>query len=117
MSNRNKMVESMLIGAVIGAAVSLFDKETRETFVHNSKRVGQKTVDVLKHPGVYTNRLKEQFNTIRTTVEQVTEDVRFVTGKVNELTETTPQIIDILKDTKDALSHKSEVGREDNIER
>lgn len=117
MSKQNKMVQSMLIGAVIGAAVSLFDKETRETFVHNSKCVGQKTVDVIKHPGKYTNRLKDQYNAIRTTVEQVSEDVRFVTGKVNELTEATPQIVDILKDTKEAFSHNSQMGREDNIER
>ncbi|MFS0862561.1 YtxH domain-containing protein [Fredinandcohnia sp. 179-A 10B2 NHS] len=118
MSNQNKMVKSMLIGAAIGAAISLFDKETRESFLHTSKRVGKKTVDILKNPGVYTDLVKDQFNTVRTTVEQVAEDVRFVTTKVNEIAETTPEIVELVKETKDVFAtNKSDLVREDNIER
>jgi gas vesicle protein len=117
MTKRNKMVEGMLIGAVIGAAISLFDKETRESFLHTSKRVSKKTVDVLRNPQGYTELVKDQFNTVRTTIEQVAEDVRIVTSKVNEIVETTPELVDAVKDTKDAIIHKTEVIRDDNIER
>ncbi|MFT4413865.1 YtxH domain-containing protein [Fredinandcohnia humi] len=117
MSKRNKMIESMVIGALIGAAVSLFDKDTRESFIHTSKRVGKKTAQVLKDPGAYSQLVKDQFNAVRTTVEQVAEDVRFVTTKVNELAEATPEIADLVKETKDVFTNKSEGIREDNLER
>lgn len=117
MAKRNKMVEGMVIGAVLGAAISLFDKETREQFLHTSKRVSKKCVDVMKNPQGYTEMVKDQFNTIRTTALQVAEDVRIVTSKVNEIVETTPEIVDAVKETKDAISNKTDGMRDDNIER
>ncbi|MEH7226219.1 YtxH domain-containing protein [Bacillus sp. JJ1566] len=117
MAKRNKMVEGMVIGAVLGAAISLFDKETREQFLHTSKRVSRKAADVMKNPQGYTELVKERFNAVRTTVEQVAEDVRIVTSKVNEIVETTPAIVEAVKETKDAISNNSEGMRDDNIER
>ncbi|WP_010677803.1 YtxH domain-containing protein [Bacillus timonensis] len=117
MAKRNKMVEGMVIGAVLGAAISLVDKETREQFLHTSKRVGKKCVDVMKNPQGYTELVKDQFNVVRSTIEQVAEDVRIVTSKVNEIVETTPEIVETVKETKNTISNKMEVIRDDNIER
>jgi gas vesicle protein len=117
MAKRNKMVEGMVIGAAIGAAISLLDKETREQFLHTSKRVSKKAVEVMKNPQRYTDLVKDQFNTVRTTVEQVAEDVRIVTSKVNEIVETTPEIVEAVKETKDVIANKTEGMRDDNIER
>ncbi|WP_077620619.1 YtxH domain-containing protein [Bacillus sinesaloumensis] len=117
MAKRNKMVEGMVIGAVVGAAISLIDKETREQFLHTSKRVSKKALDVMKNPQGYTELVKDQFNAVRTTVEQVAEDVRIVTSKVNEIVETTPEIVEAVKETKDVITNKTKGLRDDNIER
>lgn len=37
MGKRNKLVEGIVIGAIIGGAVSLFDKETRSSVIQGSK--------------------------------------------------------------------------------
>jgi gas vesicle protein len=106
MGKRNKLVEGIVIGAIIGGAVSLFDKETRSSVIQGSKKLKDKTTTLIQHPELVTDTVKEKYETIRTTIEQVSEDVSFVAGKVEKLKETTPQVMEIVNDTKDAFVEK-----------
>ncbi|WP_154992314.1 YtxH domain-containing protein [Priestia megaterium] len=106
MGKRNKLVEGMVIGAIIGGAVSLFDKETRSCVIQGSKKLKDKTTTLIQHPELVTDTVKEKYETIRTTIEQVSEDVSFVAGKVEKLKETTPQVMEIVNDTKEAFVEK-----------
>ncbi|MCA1032605.1 YtxH domain-containing protein [Bacillus timonensis] len=113
---RNKMLEGMMFGAIVGAAVALFDKETRETVIHNSKSCGKKAIDVMKNPEVVTEKIKHNINTVRTTIEEVTEDVKFLASKVSEINETTPKMVEMLKETKQTFSTKRELEEDKEIE-
>ena len=104
MANRNKMVEGMLIGAVIGAAVSLFDKETRDIAIRNGKVLTSKTIDIIKNPEVVTGKIRDNIRMVRTTIDEVTEDIQFLATKVHELNEKTPEMIEMINDTKEAFS-------------
>ncbi|ADE67454.1 MULTISPECIES: hypothetical protein [Priestia] len=106
MGKRNKLVEGIVIGAIIGGAVSLFDKETRSSVIQGSKKLKDKTTTLIQHPELVTDTVKEKYETIRTTIEQVSEDVSFVAGKVEKLKETTPQVMEIVNDTKEAFVEK-----------
>ncbi|MED3979567.1 YtxH domain-containing protein [Priestia megaterium] len=106
MGKRNKLVEGIVIGAIIGGAVSLFDKETRTSVIQGSKKLKDKTTTLIQHPELVTDTVKEKYETIRTTIEQVSEDVSFVAGKVEKLKETTPQVMEIVNDTKEAFVEK-----------
>ncbi|MBE5099213.1 MULTISPECIES: YtxH domain-containing protein [Priestia] len=106
MGKRNKLVEGIVIGAIIGGAVSLFDKETRSSVIQGSKKLKDKTITLIQHPELVTDTVKEKYETIRTTIEQVSEDVSFVAGKVEKLKETTPQVMEIVNDTKEAFVEK-----------
>ncbi|AVX06555.1 MULTISPECIES: hypothetical protein [Priestia] len=106
MGKRNKLVEGIVIGAIIGGAVSLFDKETRSSVIQGSKKLKAKTTTLIQHPELVTDTVKEKYETIRTTIEQVSEDVSFVAGKVEKLKETTPQVMEIVNDTKEAFVEK-----------
>ncbi|BFI97880.1 YtxH domain-containing protein [Priestia sp. Y58] len=106
MGKRNKLVEGIVIGAIIGGAVSLFDKETRSSVIQGSKKLKDKTTNLIQHPELVTDTVKEKYETIRTTIEQVSEDVSFVAGKVEKLKETTPQVMEIVNDTKEAFVEK-----------
>ncbi|MCM3020894.1 gas vesicle protein [Priestia megaterium] len=106
MGKRNKLVEGIVIGAIIGGAVSLFDKETRSSVIQGSKKLKDKTTTIIQHPELVTDTVKEKYETIRTTIEQVSEDVSFVAGKVEKLKETTPQVMEIVNDTKEAFVEK-----------
>ena len=106
MGKRNKLVEGIVIGAIIGGAVSLFDKETRSSVIQGSKKLKDKTTNLIQHPELVTDTVREKYETIRTTIEQVSEDVSFVAGKVEKLKETTPQVMEIVNDTKEAFVEK-----------
>ncbi|MFP7735683.1 YtxH domain-containing protein [Priestia aryabhattai] len=106
MGKRNKLVEGIVIGAIIGGAISLFDKETRNSVIQGSKKLKDKTTTLIQHPELVTDTVKEKYETIRTTIEQVSEDVSFVAGKVEKLKETTPQVMEIVNDTKEAFVEK-----------
>ncbi|MGF9892839.1 YtxH domain-containing protein [Priestia megaterium] len=106
MGKRNKLVEGIVIGAIIGGAVSLFDKETRSSVLQGSKKLKDKTTTLIQHPELVTDTVKEKYETIRTTIQQVSEDVSFVAGKVEKLKETTPQVMEIVNDTKEAFVEK-----------
>ncbi|MDY0942907.1 YtxH domain-containing protein [Priestia megaterium] len=106
MGKRNKLVEGIVIGAIIGGAISLFDKETRNSVIQGSKKLKEKTTTLIQHPELVTDTVKEKYETIRTTIEQVSEDVSFVAGKVEKLKETTPQVMEIINDTKEAFVEK-----------
>ncbi len=104
MGKRNKLVESMLIGAAIGAVVSLFDKDTRETVIQNGKAVSRKSAEIIKNPEVVTGKIKDNIRMVRSTINEITEDVQFLATKVNELNEKTPEMIGMIKETKDAFA-------------
>jgi gas vesicle protein len=105
-----KFWKGMLIGAAIGAAASLLDRKTRQAVIRTSK----KTVEIIKHPEEVTKKVREGMEQARTTIEQVVEDIQFFTGKMNELKETTPQMLEIVKDVKNAFEKKK--GEDEIIE-
>ncbi|TYR79192.1 YtxH domain-containing protein [Priestia megaterium] len=103
---KNKLIDGIVIGALVGAAISLFDKETRQSVVRGSKAVKDKTVTMIQNPSIVTEALKEKYEAVRTTIEQVSEDVTFVAGKVEQLKETTPEVVKAVKNTQQAFSPK-----------
>lgn len=112
MEKRNKMLEGMLIGALVGAAISLLDKETRTNFIHNGKRVGGKIKYVVEHPQEITNAVREQIQSVKTTVDDVSRDMDYLRGKINELKETTPQVLEIIQDTKEVIAKNLESNKQ-----
>ncbi|MER2254774.1 MAG: YtxH domain-containing protein, partial [Priestia megaterium] len=74
--------------------------------IQGSKKLKDKTTTLIQHPELVTDTVKEKYETIRTTIEQVSEDVSFVAGKVEKLKETTPQVMEIVNDTKEAFVEK-----------
>jgi gas vesicle protein len=104
----NKFWKGMLLGALAGGALSLFDKDTRAAMKENC----QKASDIIKNPKQTYEQTKEAVIKIKTIVEQVNEDLSYISEKVEELRETTPQVTKILKDTKQAFT-KNDSDEED----
>jgi len=111
---RNKMVEGMLIGAAVGAAISLFDKETRENTIESSKKVGSKAKTIIKQPEIITNAVQHNLKNVIKLVEDVSSDVRYIAGKVNELSETTPEMLNMIKDTGQTIKKELDDNGEEN---
>jgi gas vesicle protein len=105
----NKFWKGMLLGAIAGGALTLFDKETRQAMKEN----GQKAAELIKNPKQTYEQVKEAAIQIKSIVEQVTDDLSYITEKVDELRETTPQVTKILKETKHAFSKDADIEEED----
>lgn len=97
MTKKNQFWKGMLIGAVAGGAISLFDKNTRAIMKDNVQKTSKKVYEIVRHPG-------ETVAKIKSTIEQVTEDFSYIAEKVDEFRELTPQVTDIIKETKDTFS-------------
>lgn len=108
MANSKRFWKGMFIGALTGGALSLLDKETREAVKENWQKTVNVTSKLIQNPGEVRDQLKEAAQKVRTTVEQVGEDLSFIAEKVEELRETTPQVTQMLKETKETFAKKDE---------
>jgi gas vesicle protein len=103
---KSLFIKGVLFGAVAGGALSLLDKSTRESVVSNCKKTTKEISFYIKNPGEAVNQVKEMKNKIQTTFEQVSSEVSFIMEKVEELKETTPEVVELVEDTKEAFFEK-----------
>jgi gas vesicle protein len=102
---KNLFFKGMFYGAIAGGALSLLDKKTRQDMRVNAKKAYEQVSYAVRHPKEITENVKETAEKIRNTIEQVSEDISYITGKVDELRELTPQVKDIVKETKSTFSN------------
>ncbi|MCM2533903.1 YtxH domain-containing protein [Neobacillus pocheonensis] len=110
MTRKNQFWKGMLLGAIAGGTISLLDKHTRSVMRENLQNASSQVSHILRNPGEISKKVKRTAVKIKTTVEQVSEDINYIVGKVDELTELTPQVTDRLKETKNAFSESKETA-------
>jgi hypothetical protein len=108
MAGTSKFWKAMVWGALAGGAVSLLNKETRTAVVDGAKKTSNNLTYAVKNPREITNSIREAAKKIQTTVEQMNDDIVYIAGKVDELRSTTPQLVGILKETKEAFVHEDD---------
>ncbi|MFC0272894.1 YtxH domain-containing protein [Metabacillus herbersteinensis] len=106
MDNENKLLQGMLIGAAVGAVVSMFHKQTRQEVLEQGKCVTDRVKDYCQHPSKLSDDLKKKVDATKETVQEISEDLSFLNEKMNELKETTPQVIDMIQETKERFLPK-----------
>ncbi|WML28692.1 YtxH domain-containing protein [Neobacillus sp. OS1-32] len=107
---KNQFWKGMLLGAIAGGAISLFDKDTREIMKDNVQKSAKNVYKIIRHPG-------ETAAKIKSTIEQVSEDFSYIAEKVDEFRELTPQVTEIIKETKDTFTKSDDSeGLEDLLE-
>ncbi|HAQ08343.1 MAG TPA: hypothetical protein DCR24_12785 [Bacillus bacterium] len=104
MGSSKRFWMGVVIGAVAGGAVSLLEKTTRQSVKEDFGKVSSSVAYVIKNPNEFLDDVKDAANKVRSTVEQVTEDVAFITEKVEEMRDVPPQVSELVKGTKQALS-------------
>ncbi|MDP4163857.1 MAG: YtxH domain-containing protein [Bacillota bacterium] len=114
MSGTSRFWKGMLFGAAAGGSLSLLNKETRHAVLNGCKSASGNLKYVISNPGNITNQLKGAAKKLRVTVEQVTEDIAYITDKVEELKEATPLVTEILKETKDVFVDKDSLASKKN---
>lgn len=102
---KSKFISGMIIGAIAGGAISLFDRATRNSVLAGCKKTTSDVTSMIKHPKEAIEKVKTMTSNMRTTMEQVSEDVTFIAQKVEELKDVTPQVVGIVKETKEAFTN------------
>jgi gas vesicle protein len=110
---KNLFLKGIFYGAIVGGALSLLDKKTRQDMKVNVKKAYEQVSYAARHPGEITENVKETAEKIRNTIEQVSEDLSYITGKVDELRELTPQVKEIVKETKSTFSNHEDSDAEE----
>ncbi len=108
MTSGNKLVRGMFVGALVGAVVSLLDKQTRDDVIETSKSISSKLKGFVEDPTALTTEVREKIDTVKDTIHEVSEDIAFINEKVKELKETTPQVVSLLQETKERFIPKRE---------
>lgn len=103
MGSSRKFWLGMVLGAVAGGALSLFDRSTRMSVKEDLRKVSGSVSYIAKHPDEFVNDVRETVAKVTTTVEQVTEDVAFIAEKVEEIRDVPPQLTELVHDTKETF--------------
>jgi gas vesicle protein len=109
---KSKFFTGMLIGALAGGLVTLFDKSTRKEVVQAAKDSGECVAKYAKHPAFLIETTKDIYEKVQTTATQVSEDIQFINQKVEEIKEMTPQVKEIIEETKDTFQSSTETYKE-----
>jgi gas vesicle protein len=111
--SKSKFWKGVLFGAIAGGAISMLDRDTRQTVVAGCQKTTGKITYYVKHPQEAVDSLKESTRRIRNTIEEVGEEVSFIVEKIDELKEVTPQVSHFVKETKDTFTEN--LDEEENI--
>lgn len=108
----NKLVAGITIGAVAGAALSMLDRRTREITV---KKVKHFVVDMQYY--VYNreeiiNNLESKANEIQSMYKTFMKDKDFYLEKIEEIQKLTPQVKNIVIETKEVFTSRIEKEKE-----
>ncbi|MGD6817822.1 hypothetical protein [Metabacillus sp. 84] len=103
MGDKSVLLRNVAIGAAAGFVLSMFHKPTRESLVEEAKEIGEKAGYYYRNPSLLSEDLKDKLNDAKFVVQNVTDDLKFVNQKVNELKETTPVILDVIKEAKERI--------------
>src|SRR4051812_46662324 len=84
-AKKSKFMQAVFIGALAGAAISLFDKDTRNSVLENSKSCMGNMKEFIKNPNGVLTQVRETSSKVRSTVEKISDDVSFISQKVEEM--------------------------------
>ena len=100
---KNKFGTYILIGALLGGAVSLFDRSTRMQVTNKSRNMISGVTFYSKNPDVLKSKIQEKTEKYQSIYEQFSDDATYIKEKVDELKQLTPQVKELVVDTKDAF--------------
>ena len=95
---KNILIPFLLMGAAVGALVSLFDKNTRKSLTSTSKEVGH----YVKHPKEIQEKLNSQSNE-PSKFDSLKEEVSFWKETIEEIRRNNPELERSIMSAKDTL--------------
>ncbi|MEK5080680.1 YtxH domain-containing protein [Solibacillus sp. FSL W7-1436] len=117
--NNGKLLRGMVIGAVIGGALSLLDSNTRNKVTESTKSMKDSTMDmysqVKNNPSEVKDDLQERLKSASSVLKEAISDAQNLYEKVNKniiqpVTMVTEESSEILSQAKDATTDLKDIG-------
>ena len=99
----SKFGKFIIVGALVGAITSMIDRNTREQMTKRSKKIASDMNFYTKNPDVFKLKLQEKSEKYQTLYEQLAGDASYIKSRVEELKVLTPQVKELVNDTKVAF--------------
>lgn len=93
----------IIVGALTGAVVSMFDRGTRKHIVKKSNNYIMEMKYYAKNTDVLKWKLEEKKAKYKSVFEQLSGDASYIKAQVEELKSLTPQVKGLVMDTKEAF--------------
>jgi methyl-accepting chemotaxis protein len=96
----SKFWKGLVIGAMVGGAVTLLDKKVRKQVAEDSKRVGRKIKDVVSHPQKTVECIQNKVNQFTQAYRNISEDLQFISEKATEIKKLSQNTIETVQELK-----------------
>jgi gas vesicle protein len=103
MGSTNKFWTGVIAGAVAGGVISLLDRETRRAVGVKYGKVAKNISYVITHPKEVATNIKDKTVEFKEAATQMSEDISYIARKIEEFRELTPEVTELIKETKDAF--------------
>ncbi|MFJ8101808.1 YtxH domain-containing protein [Lysinibacillus sp. NPDC096212] len=101
---RSKLLASIVVGATVGAALSMLDRTTREKTIASTKKMKEAISYYATNREELQVLVEEKVMATKVLCESVSENVNSIIDKVDEFKELPSTIEGMINDTKSAFS-------------
>ena len=101
---KSKLVPAVIIGAVVGAVVSMFDKKTREHTVQTASKVKETVVYYSQNHDELQNLIDTKMQQVQSISNTVEKNVQSFLGDGKEVKSLPETIFSLVSETKEAFS-------------
>ncbi|ANU16584.1 hypothetical protein BBI11_05735 [Planococcus maritimus] len=106
--SQNKLMTGIVVGAAVGALVSLLDRNTREDVVDKSKRASDNAKYYASNKDELKSAFKEQAERAQNLYARISEDAAYVGGKVEQVRKLVPEVKEVAQDARGAVMETKE---------
>ncbi|RUL51598.1 MULTISPECIES: YtxH domain-containing protein [Lysinibacillus] len=105
--SESKLLKSVVIGAVAGAIISMFDRKTREHTIETTKKIKDKMIYYANNREQLQQLIEEKVDEVQELYEKASENVSLIVNTIEEVKEIPESIQHIVNDTKQAFSEQN----------
>lgn len=102
----NKFVKGIIYGALIGGAMTLFDKEVRRKVLSEGKQKARQIKGVVLNPRETIDEIQGKFDQVRNSIQQFNRDIQFLTEKAAEIKELSLQTVKTFTDEQERKEYE-----------
>ena len=99
---KSKFFKGIVLGAMVGGALTLLDKNVRKEMVRYGKNAGRQIKNAVINPTETIDAIHGKVTVFRQSLADLNEDVQFIIEKANEMKKLSKETIHVLSEAKDS---------------